>query len=220
IVKKAIAEELKRYDLGKDYSLAERMKYGVYTWVEDTTAITIPSQPVWAALEATSTILTGSHTPTHNLLEARIKGAALGYLGLGVLYTAGRNISMNITHPKNKKLHDFLYTGAYTVLVCTAIYASSHFTLRESVTNMAAATGISLAVGPFYGWAIDKFKEYMEPLRSKMKKNPCKHKRKIAIAILMIALSAAAMGGIYLAKDYVDHNSISSVKVGTKPTTE
>jgi len=174
----------------------------------DTTALLAEVHPISAIVEVASGMSVDAS------INARIFSTYINYLGLGYLFSKGRDFSRykfgiaSDTPEKIQRLHDALYTSATTFAVAPPIYAVSNYFAKEDIDfYKIGISTLALAVVAFFngwpvGYAVDVFRDLTgvkECERSSYPKILKKQtpKMKKAIAAGLIAASLGFTGLVY-----------------------
>lgn len=175
----------------------------------DTTAVITESNPIYCAFE----VFGPAHMSPAMSMNSRIVATTLGYLGLGYLYSKGRDLSKRIFHitdqtkERIQSHHDIAYTVAFNLALSPPMYAASQALAGEELNweKIAAGTATSLIIGAVngipLGYTVEIFrdltgiKECHRPSYAFFKEKSSKVKR-LALASL-ISLSIGALGAIY-----------------------
>ncbi len=178
---------------------------GIKHYAVDTTGLLLASTPIYAAMEV---FASGMSVATS--LEARLKVAQLGYLGMGIAYAKGRDFSKKIFKidaqaPKWKHIvHDSIYNVSFNIAFVTPIYLSSGANLEQTIKGVAGASALGLVSGPINGYSIDTFRDFAGTKKSTRLPQQIQNigsKTKKVIAAGLIAATIATTAGVYKLKE-------------------
>ncbi|MFC1697973.1 hypothetical protein ACFL1H_06545 [Nanoarchaeota archaeon] len=191
------------------------------THLIDSTALVTATNPIYCGFEVTIGNLSDIASK-----HARLFFSSLNYLGLGYIYSQGRDYSREKFNIKDNELkqnlHDIFYSFSFSLIIAPPIYSLSQLSAGETIDLLSLtkstlmASGISAALGSPLGYAIDIFRDLTgieECSRSFYPKFIKKQKSyvKKAICAGLIGLSIGAMGIIYSLtpdKQLTDNNPI------------
>lgn len=168
----------------------------------DSTAISTVTNTVMAPLE---TLVCGMSNDVS--ISARILGTTLTFVGMGSLYSKGRELSKELfnitekTSEKIKALHDIAYTSGY-LLATTPLfyYASGSRDITEIATGTIASAAVGLLAGAPTGYIIDTYRDFTEIEKSERLPNCLKNrssKVKKSLATLITAGAVATTATFY-----------------------
>ncbi len=172
-------------------------------YVAENTAIVSFITPVFAGLE---TILIGMDN--NDSIRARVIGIAAVYLGIGTLYSRGRDkfrekFNVNSGDSESKiQFYDTLYGFVFNLAVApTFYYLAGCRDLKEIL--MGSATGITIGVttAAAIGYAIETYKDLIGVETSKRLPNfisKLNAREKVFLATLLTTGSLAATCEIYM----------------------
>ncbi len=200
--------------MGLTSKLNDILKYHLV----DTTAILVPTNPIFSAMEVGISGMSDKVS-----IDSRLTVAALSYGGLGWVYSKGRDLSRKIfgindqTRERIQTLHDSAYTLAFNLVAIPPIYLSMGADLKQASIGSFFAAALGVATGPVMGYSIDVARDLTGLKESNRKSYPNIVKRqksyvKKCLAGLLAAGSILAMAGIYgLTKDKIQerHNQPS-----------
>jgi len=184
---------------------AKKVLTGIKHYAVDTTGLLLASTPIYAAMEV---FTSGMSVATS--LEARLKVAQLGYLGMGIAYAKGRDFSKKIFKideqaPEWKQtVHDSVYNVAFNIVFATPIYLSSGADLEQTIKGVAGASTLGLVSGPINGYSIDTFRDFAGTKKSTRLPKPIQNigsKTKKLIAAGLIAATIVTTAGVYKLKE-------------------
>ena len=126
----------------------------------DITGMLLASTPIAAAIEVFVIRLSVSIS-----LESRLKVLGLAYLGLGIIYTRGRDFSKNLfkinnSSEKKRVVHDSIYNVLFNMIVTLPIYLSSGAEMGQAIGGAWIIAIVALISGPISGYSIDSFRDF------------------------------------------------------------
>ncbi|HLD12767.1 MAG TPA: hypothetical protein VJB87_04195 [Candidatus Nanoarchaeia archaeon] len=170
----------------------------------DTTGNVFFSTPFFALLENVV-----RHQADAQAIAARTNTALFNYLGLGFIFSKGRNLSRNICHLTKttpeliKSVHDIIYTMLLTTAVTPPIYMFSGTEPKKALIDGLWAGLASAPVGWAIGQGIDFYKDLynIEPSERPLARTFRNYTstQKQLIGALGIAASTALTAAIYQA---------------------
>ena len=185
---------------------------GIKNYLVDTTGLLATAMPLYAGVE-----VFGAGMSAATSLEARLKVAQLSYLGMGFIYSKGRDLSRRIfkvngDSPELKKVvHDSIYQVVFNGIMGVPIYLSSGASLEEAIKGVTATSVLSLVSGPISGYGIDLFRNLCGTTNEFSRKpqlvNNLGKKAKRALAIALIMGTVVSMAGIYKIKEATTNHS-------------
>ncbi|MBU2052899.1 MAG: hypothetical protein KJ721_01500 [Nanoarchaeota archaeon] len=144
----------------------EKLKEKLTYHVVDSTALLIESTPVYALFEKGVAKMSDDMS-----INARIFAGGLCFLGMGWLYSQGRDLSKKIfkitdkTKEKIQGAHDVAYNAVFNLALAPPIYAVSQVLAKEDLdlTKIAVGTGIAMILGAVngapQGYVVDTFRD-------------------------------------------------------------
>lgn len=147
-------------------------------------------------------------------IDARVKTAIAMYVGFGLLFSKGRDISRAIFNVKKessgniKKVHDSIYATAIGMPAVSALYFSNgNISTVEAVQAVVASTIGSTLFGWMTGLGIDYMRDLLQDIKSvRVPKiiSDLPRNAKYAVAAIIIAGSVGKTMAVYEVKDYID----------------
>lgn len=172
--------------------------------IVDGTALLASSNPIYSAFEVGLAGMSNAIS-----INARSFATGLTYLGMGTVFSKGRDFSRKAFHITDKtsemiqSAHDIAYTAAFNLAVAPPIYlASGSRDLKEIAIGTGTAMAFSLVSGPLMGYAVDTFRDLTGLKKCERKTYPKFIRKqkpliKKTLAGLLTAGSIALMAGIY-----------------------
>lgn len=151
-------EENKNKVIDKARSLGDLAKH----WVVDNTGLMIASHPIYAGVE---TMVSGLDVGVS--IDTRINVTKLSFLGLGIAYAKGRDITkklFGIDKNSPKKVHgtyDAIYGATFALGMSIPLYLHSGATLKETLIGGTIAAGLSTFISPITGYTLDTFRDFV-----------------------------------------------------------
>src|SRR3989344_2903508 len=128
----------------------------------DSTAVASAGNPILAAIEVFAAGMTNETS-----MHARMAGTTLVYMGLGSVYSRGRDLSkrvFNVTKESKesvKKLHDALYSAFYIGITQPPFYyALGARDWKQIAVGAAGAAAVQIFLGPIAGYTIDTYRDF------------------------------------------------------------
>lgn len=173
----------------------------------DSTAILAESQPIYTALEIGIAGLSNEAS-----INVRIFSVVSNYLGLGRIYSAGRDLFKKTgritddSSEKKKMIFDIIYNAAFSLASTPPVYyLCGARDLKEIAIGTVGATFIGLLNGAPQGYVIDIFRDLISFEECKRKYYPDFIKnRSPKVKKMIMAASAAAATGIVSAIYYLN----------------
>jgi hypothetical protein len=178
----------------------EKVKNKLIKHVVDTTALNTTANPLLGALEVTLFQMTDD-----NSLDARLFATKMGYLGMGSVFSWGRDISRNYfnvvdeSSEKTKKPHDAGYAIAFNSVFAPAMYWGEPDTAKFAV-GVGTVMALSSFLGMVGGYSIDVFRDLTGLWESQRVPDLIRHQKpnaKKGLAGFLAAASVALVAGIY-----------------------
>ncbi len=190
---------------------------GMKNYFVDTTGIFLASTPFFAGLEVFAFGM-----PVSTSLESRLKVIQFGYLGMGILYTKGRDLCQDFFKVDEKSLgkktfYDSIYNVSFNMAVSVPIYLSSGASIEQTIKGSIGVSLLGLVTGPINGYCIDTFRDLVgtkEFLRLPESIRNIKSKGKKVIATSLVIASVGMTAGVYKIKEatVIDDSVKSQIK--------
>lgn len=166
--------------------------------VIDSTALLTIVTPLSVPLEVFAAGMSNEHS-----LNARLLGVGLVYAGEGALFAKGMDLSRYLfrVNPEKPKLHDTLYTMAFSGVAAPLFYLGAGVRDPNQITiGAASAVVASIPFGAPVGYTVDLFRSLTgirESERIPSRIRNLGSKTKMGLAALAVAGSLAVTGGLY-----------------------
>ncbi len=207
---------------------ARKAGKGIVKHATDCTALLVSSNPIYSIME---TMISGMSNAVS--IKSRLTVAAMTYLGMGSIFSLGRDVSNRVFHidgnssELKRGAHDALYTAAFNLAITPPIYLSQGADIKQAIVGGVTAAVAGPVLGPILGYAVDIGRDLTGLGNCDRALYPDCVKRqsstiKKGLAALLTAGSIGAMAGVYFLNSYLhsDKSADNSEKISIVETSE